>query len=196
MKLTYLVPAISVLLAGSVSSSVWSQQEFDLETLFGDELRMEFLAREKGDPLGDIDPLTTGAVRKREEIFKYCLNISDAATETRTAVLAKHLKEMGEEVDEKLDQLDKQITVLQGWMVKRQEFLESANDSLIKIFASMRPDAAALQFTEIGPGKAAAIISKLEPGNASAILAEMKPADAAKITLVLSSAMKVEGADK
>ena len=155
---------------------------------------MEFLAREKDGPLGELDPLTTGAVQKREEIFKYCLNISDAATETRTAVLANHLKDMGAEVDEKLTKLDERISVLRDWMVKRQQFLDSANESLIKIFASMRPDAAALQFTEIGPGKAAAIISKLEPSNASAILAEMKPADAAKITLVLSSAMKVKGA--
>ena len=115
----------------------WAQQ--NLEALFGDELRMEFLAREKDGPLGAVDPLTTGAVQKREEIFKYCLNISDAATETRTAVLANHLKDMGAEVDEKLKKLDERISVLRDWMVKRQLFLDSANESLIKIFASMRP---------------------------------------------------------
>ncbi len=194
MKLVLPTLSLFVLLCVSTSNTAWSQSE--LESLFTDDLRTEFLARERSDMPADVDPLTTGAVRKREEIFKYCLNISDAATETRTAVLANRLSSMGTEVDDKLKKLDERIAVLRDWMTRRQQFLDSANDSLIKIFASMRPDAAALQFTEIGPGKAAAIISKLEPNNASAILAEMKPADAAKITLVLSSAMKVKGADK
>ena len=85
--------------------------------------------------------------------------------------------------------LENQITVLKTWTERREQFLNKASDSLIQIFQTMRPDAAAQQLTEIGPAVASSVIAKLQPKISSAILAEMKPDDAAKITIILSNAM-------
>ena len=186
MKKLAIILCLSTTGAFFAASSAMAQEE--LKSLEGPDLRAEFQAR---DQL--LDPLVTGSISDREETFKYCLNISDAAAETRNAVVANQLRELSKEVDEKLDILDGRIAELRKWMEMRQTFLDSADDSLVKIFQAMRPDAAALQLTEVGPGMAAAIISKLSPKSSSAIMAEMKPADAAKITLVLTNAMVTDG---
>ena len=140
----------------------------------------------------ELDELTTGAVRKREEVFKYCLNVSDQAMEARNAVMMKRMAKIEAEVDQKLDRLEERIAVLRTWTERRDEFLARSSDSLIQIFQTMRSDAAALQLTELGPGVAASVVAKLEPKYSSAILAEMKPDDAAKITMILTSAMATD----
>ena len=145
-------------------------------------LRDDLLSLDDG-----IDSMSTGAVKKREETFQYCLNIFDEAKEVRNAVMTKRLKEIEAEVDKKLDEMEIRIAQLKSWTERREKFLEQANDSLVEIFKTMRADAAALQMTEIGPAIAASIISKLGPKQSSAILAEMKPDDAAKITMVLTN---------
>lgn len=135
----------------------------------------------------EIDTLHTGFVDAEKSQTNYCLNILDEAKETRNAILTKRLKNLEKEVDEKLDLMEKRIVVLKSWTERREIFLSRANDSLVQIFQSMRPDAAASQLTEMGPAMSAPIISKLEPKYSSAILTEMKPADAAKVTMVLAN---------
>ncbi len=136
-----------------------------------------------------VDATITGSIAKGTEQLSYCLNISDLATETRHAILTKRLLVLEAQVDSKLDELAGQIEILKTWTKKREDFIAKANESLVQIFQSMRPDAAALQLTEVGTGMAAAIISKLEPKYSSAILTEMKPEDAAKIAMVLTKAL-------
>ncbi|MEM7069142.1 MAG: hypothetical protein AAF478_09680 [Pseudomonadota bacterium] len=171
--------ALLACLVTTVSANTQSANEEPIENDF----RADFLS------FDEVDELTTGAVRKREEVFKYCLNVTDQALEARNAVLMRQLKEVEAQVDKKLDILAAQIEVLEMWTKKREAFLSNANESLVKIFQSMRPDAAAQQLTEMGAGTASSIIAKLEPKNSSAILAEMKPDDAAKISLILSNSM-------
>lgn len=150
------------------------------------------------DPLGqseaeaELDKSMTGSIMKPNELLNYCFNIADEATEARHAVLTEQLSEVEGKVDEKLDQLQLRIQKLRSWIERREQFLASANDSLVEIFQTMRPDSAASQLTEIGPGLAAAIIAKLEPKYSSAILAEMKPADAAKIATVLTGVLEAD----
>ncbi|MEM8649947.1 MAG: MotE family protein [Pseudomonadota bacterium] len=143
-----------------------------------------------------IDYTVTGSVTKEEEKepekLSYCVNIHEDAKEARSAILKERLIALEMNVDDKLEKLEKRIAVLKKWTKKREDFLVAANESLVQIFQNMRPDAAALQFTEMGPGMAAAIISKLEPKYSSAILTEMKPSDAAKIALVLTNLMGME----
>ena len=141
----------------------------------------------------EIDTVHTGVVDAEKSQTNYCLNILDEAKEARNAILTKRLTNLEKEVDEKLDLMEKRIVVLKSWTERREAFLSKANDSLVKIFQSMRPDAAASQLTEMGPALSAPIISKLEPKYSSAILTEMKPADAAKITMVLANLV---GADE
>ncbi len=141
----------------------------------------------------DVDKeLTTGSVIRSNEMLRYCMNISDAATEVRSTVLKEELEAIEKQVDEKLTKLNAKIEKLKIWTAKREMFLKSGNDSLVKVFQSMRPDAAASQLSEIGPVQAAAIIFKLEPKFSSAIMAEMKPSIAAKIAIVITSAIDIE----
>ena len=138
----------------------------------------------------DQERLTTGAVMRDSEMLNYCINIHDRAKEVRSSVLNDKLKEIGTDVDSKLTELEKKIEELKFWTKKREIFLDSTNNALVKIFETMKPDAAASQFTEIGPKITSAIILKLNPKISSAILTEMEPSDAAKIAIILTNALE------
>ena len=140
----------------------------------------------------DDSGITTGSIIRDSEMLSYCINISDIASEARNSILKKKLESIELDVDKKLLTLAKKIAELEKWSRKRDEFLENVNDSLVKIFETMRPDAAALQFSEIGPVISSAIILKLDPKISSAILTEMSPADAAKVAIILTSAQDVK----
>ena len=140
----------------------------------------------------DDSGITTGSIIRDSEMLSYCINISDIASEARNSILKKKLESIESDVDKKLLLLAEKIEELQKWSKKRDEFLENVNGSLVKIFETMRPDAAALQFSEIGPIISSAIIMKLDPKISSAILTEMSPADAAKVAIILTSALEVK----
>ena len=143
----------------------------------------------------DQTGLITGSILSESQMLSYCVNISDLATEARNSILEKNLKKIEKDADSKLNVLQLKIVELQKWILKREAFLENVNESLIKIYESMRPDAAALQLTEIGPVIASGIILKLNPKISSAILTEMKPADAATISIILTSSKDVDDAE-
>ena len=164
-----------VLAASATSMSVSNASEDGW--LFVDEFRVQD---------SEIDYETTGSVSRRHNGESYCINILDEAKETRNAILTERLTDLESQVDRKLDLMAERIATLKIWTEKREKFLEKTNDSLIQIYQSMRPDAAASQLTEIGPAMSASIIAKLEPKYSSAILTEMKASDAAQITLVLT----------
>lgn len=140
----------------------------------------------------DDDNLVTGSVMREGKMLSYCINISDAATETRNSILLKNLNTVEARIDKKLEILAIQMEELKSWTMRREKFLKTGNESIVNIFQSMRADAAALQLTELGPVLAASIILKLEPKKSSAILTEMKPADAAKVATVLTSAVEAD----
>lgn len=135
----------------------------------------------------EIDDSITGTVPGSKQTINYCSNMLDDARETRNAVLTERLAALEGDVGKKLDLVSERIATLKMWMERRDAFLARTNQSLVEIFQTMRPDAAASQLTEIGPALSASIIVKLEPKTSSAILAEMKPTDAAKITMTLTS---------
>lgn len=129
------------------------------------------------------------SVASEHELNSYCYNISDSAVEARSAVLKEQLETVEMQVDEKLKLLEQKTGELKAWMVKRESFVNKVNESVVQIFQAMRPDAAALQFTELGPVVSASIISQLPPKASSAILTEMSAVDAAEVALVLTSAL-------
>ena len=186
MKLSKRNSALTVvfMLAMVLPEPAGSQQAGSVPDILENDFRGDFLTFDD-----DIDPNAVGSISRRDETFRYCLNISDKAKEARHAVLMKRLKEMEAVVDGKLEKMTGLITELRTWTEKRENFLARANDSLVQIFQSMRADSAALQLTEVGPVMAASIIAKLEPKISSAIMAEMKPDDAANITMVLTNSM-------
>jgi len=140
------------------------------------------------------DDITTGAIIRENELLGYCLNVADLAVEARGAFLKKELEDIEANVEVKLDELDERIAELKHWNSKRDDFLASANDALVKIYQSMRPDAAALQMAQLGPRLSAAIIAKLEPRVSGIILNEMSPRDAARVTAYLVGTLETENA--
>lgn len=155
----------------------------------------ESMPMKKG-PAGKAQPddtddknLITGAIMRESDMYSYCLNISDAAIELRSVILNEELKTVESQAKNKLMLIESKIQELKKWTLKRDKFLKSGNDALVKVFQTMRPDSAALQMTELESALAAAIIFKLEPKYSSAILSEMKPAVAAKIAVILTSAV-------
>lgn len=149
-----------------------------------------------GEVAATTDDITTGAIIRESELLGYCLNVADLAVEARGAFLKQELEGIETKVNEKLDELDERIAKLKEWNRKRDEFLSAANDSLVKIYQAMRPDAAALQMAQLGPKMSAAIIAKLEPRVSGIILNEMSPRDAAKITAYLVSALETDDGKK
>jgi len=140
----------------------------------------------------DISNFVVGAVMKDNDMLSYCLNISDAATEARNSILQKMMADTEAELASKLAALEEKTALLAGWVNRRDKFMRSANKSLVAIFETMRPDAAASQISELDVGLAAAIILKLQSKISSAIMAEIKPKHAAKITSMLTSAIDDE----
>lgn len=141
------------------------------------------------------DEITTGAIIRENELLGYCFNVADLAVEARSSFLREELQQIEADVDRKLDLLDERIAELKSWYEKREIFLASANESLVKIFQTMRPDAAAQQMSMLSPALSAALVAKLEPRVASVILNEMKPDDAAKITAMLASSTEMPAND-
>ena len=137
----------------------------------------------------DDKNLITGAIMRESDMYSYCLNISDAAIELRSVILNEELKSVESQAMDKLLLIEAKIQELKKWTLKREKFLQSGNDALVKVFQTMRPDSAALQLTELESALAAAIIFKLDPKYSSAILSEMKPTVAAKIAVILTSAV-------
>lgn len=139
----------------------------------------------------DISNFVVGAVMSSNDMLSYCLNISDAATEARNSILQKMMKETEVKIADKLVMLEAKTALLEEWVARRDNFMKGANRSLITIFETMRPDAAASQITELKVGLAAAIILKLQPKISSAIMTEIPPKHAAKITAMLTSAIDI-----
>lgn len=144
----------------------------------------------KKDETGPGPAALKSSVASKHELSNYCYNISDSAVEARSAILKEQLLTIETQVNKKLEQLEQKTNELKSWMVKRESFVNKVNESVVKIFQVMRPDAAASQFTELGPVVAASIISQLPPKSSSAILTEMSPVDAAEVALVLTAALE------
>ena len=161
------------------------------ENSVNDSQRIDVL-NEYVDDSGITTGSVTNSIIRDSEMLSYCINISDVASEARNSILKKKLESIELDVDKKLQTLAIKIAELQKWSKKRDAFLENVSESLVKIFETMRPDAAALQFAEIGPIISSAIILKLDPKKSSAILTEMSPAEAAKVAIILTSALEVK----
>ncbi|WP_210318574.1 MotE family protein [Aureimonas endophytica] len=115
------------------------------------------------------------------EVERYCSAIADPAREARIAVQQKKLKDLEAQVDARIDELEKKRADYQTWLKERQVFLDSVSDTMLNIYAKMKPDAAAAQLAAVDRPTAAALLVKLNARTASAILAEMSAPIAAEL---------------
>jgi flagellar motility protein MotE (MotC chaperone) len=121
----------------------------------------------------------------------YCVNITSAAADARLVLQKKELAGIEAEIAKRIVLLEEKTAEYQKWLARRDEFSKKANETVLRIYARMRPDAAALQLAALDEETAAAVIMKLEPRTASLILNDMDPARAARLAATIAGAAKV-----
>ena len=131
--------------------------------------------------------LPAHADQARSEIERFCSNIADPARERRYAILQAEVAELQSGIDARMRGLEAKRVEVETWMGKREAFLERAEDQLVAIYASMRPDSAAERLALLDDVLAAAIVMKLKPKRAALVLNEMAKKKAAAISAVIAA---------
>jgi flagellar motility protein MotE (MotC chaperone) len=126
------------------------------------------------------------AAAAQTDAQQYCANIANAAADARFAWQAKTITDLNKQLDDRIAGLEAKRAELEDWLHKRDEMLARAEDSVVAIYAKMRPEAAALQLATVEAVTAAAVLAKLNSRTASAILNEMDPARAANLTGIMT----------
>ncbi|MGD9913104.1 MAG: MotE family protein [Rhizobiaceae bacterium] len=129
---------------------------------------------------------------EQSEIEKFCGNIADAARDRRYAIQAAELKALQAEIDQRIKTLDAKRAEYEDWLKRREEFLSNAEDNVVKIYATMKPDAAAERLAELRKELAAGILMKLDTRKAGTILNEMDSKAAATLTGIMAAATRKE----
>ena len=124
------------------------------------------------------------------EIQRFCSNIADAARDRRYALQAQELKELQAGIDERMKALEDKRAEYEQWLKRREVFLARAEDGVVKIYAGMKPDAAAERLAMVNVELAAAILMKLDSRKAGVILNQMDQKAAAALTGIMASAAR------
>lgn len=124
------------------------------------------------------------------EVERFCSNIADAARDRRYALQAAELKQLQADIDDRMKALDAKKAEYETWLKRREVFLARAEDGVVKIYAGMKPDAAAERLAIVNIDLAAAILMKLDTRKASVILNEMEGKAAAALTGIMASAVR------
>jgi flagellar motility protein MotE (MotC chaperone) len=124
------------------------------------------------------------------EIEKFCTGIADAARDRRYVLQAMELKKLQEDVDKRIAALEAKRLEYEEWMARREKFLAMAQENVVKIYGSMKPDAAAERLAELNVQLAAGILMKLETRKAGVILNEMNSKAAATLTSIMVHAAR------
>ena len=121
------------------------------------------------------------------DVRNFCANIVDQARERRYAIQREELEALKAEIADKIAVLEQRRAAFEEWAAKRERFAEAANEGLVAVYASMRPDAAAQRMEELPAELSAALLTKLKPRASAAILNEMSTRDAALITQIMAA---------
>lgn len=131
---------------------------------------------------------STQAAGKPVTASDYCKSLGPAAGEARMKWQADQLKKLGRQVDEATAELEKRRKELQDWINRRDDFIKRANDQLIAIYRSIKPEVAAAQLSELDDETASAILLKLDARVASRIFDELPGPRAARLVTLISGA--------
>lgn len=130
------------------------------------------------------------APAEESDIQRFCSNIADAARDRRYSLQAEELKQLQSQVDARIKALEDKRAEYETWLKRREVFLARAEDSVVKIYAGMKPDAAAERLAIINIELAAAILMKLDSRKAGVILNEMDQKAAATLTGIMANASR------
>ena len=114
-------------------------------------------------------------------IAQYCTALSSAASDGRLAWQARRLEEMELRLRDRVAELEAKRAETADWLKRREEAMRKADETVVAIYAKMKPDAAAAQFSAMDESGAAAILAKLNPRAAGIILNEIDAPRAARI---------------
>ena len=121
-------------------------------------------------------------------VRKYCLNIAAAATDARFNWQSKKLLDVEIRIKASLADLDAKQAELKRWLDRREAVAKEAKETLVGIYAKMRPETAAAQIGALDDEMATAVLTALTPRQASAIFNEITPPErAAKLAGLLAS---------
>jgi flagellar motility protein MotE (MotC chaperone) len=176
------VSARSANIAVAVSTAAKSREQTDETILAVDALPV---------PPADLE---TGSV-KGPPAGGYCANIADTAADARFAWQKKALADMEQEILKRIALLEEKTEEYKKWLARRDEFSRKANETVLRIYERMRPDAAAAQLAALDGETAASVLTKLQPRIASLILNEMDRDHAVRLTATISGAGKIARAD-
>jgi flagellar motility protein MotE (MotC chaperone) len=120
------------------------------------------------------------------DVERFCANNTALLGDARLAWQAAKLRELEAEVRKRLDELETKKAEFVAWMRKRDEAMRQATDSVVAIYARMRPESAAQQLAAMDEAMAAAVLAKLPSRAAGVILNEMESGRAARLTRVMA----------
>jgi len=135
---------------------------------------------------------TPPATAEQTEIERFCSNIADAARDRRYALQRQELETLQKDIDQRMKALEEKRAEYEDWLKRRQEFLSRIEDNVVKIYSTMKPDAAAERLAEVNVEVAAGILMKLEARKAGVILNEMNSKAAAELTRIMAAATRKE----
>lgn len=131
--------------------------------------------------------------RKFEEDYqKFCFNNDLAAADAKFAWQAKTIAEMEKKLKGVIARLEKKKSEYKKWVLRREQFIANVTDSLVKIYSTMEPEAAAAQIALVDFDTAVSIITKLKPRVASSILNEMEPETAGRLVKIIVGTITVK----
>jgi len=140
---------------------------------------------------GDRDrPVATPSDPAERAVQMYCTNMRDKVLDARFEWQRKRLQELDGSVAAQVRKLEARIAEHRKWYELRKAFAERARNTLVKVLARMRPDAAASQLSNMDAMTASAIILRLDVDQSSKILNEMDPVKAAELSSVIADSAR------
>lgn len=134
------------------------------------------------------------AKAQASDIQRFCANNGAAVADARISWQTARLADLDAQIRQRIQDLEARQLEYVAWLRKRDEVMRRAVESVVAIYARMRPDAAASQLAAMDDEMAAAVLSKLPSRSAGVILNEMEAGRAAKLTrgMVSPDAAKAE----
>ncbi len=145
-------------------------------------------AAEQAKPLA-LDAEARPATAKplaQSDAQQYCSNIAGAAIDARYAWQTKKMADLEDHLKTRIAELEAKEQEYKSWVERRQALAKQAEDSLVGIYAHMRPETAAAQLQVLDDDMAAAVLGQLNARIASAILNEFQPEHAARLANVMA----------
>ncbi|WP_158808121.1 MotE family protein [Beijerinckia sp. L45] len=116
------------------------------------------------------------------------MNIAAAATDARFSWQSQKLSEVETRIKARIAELDAKQAELKSWLDRREAITKEAKETLVGIYAKMRPETAAAQIGALDDEMATAVLAALTPRQAGAIFNEITPPErAAKLAGMLAS---------